>query len=333
MGGVASASASATEVANANITQQYSGTCKISCNNTMTDANITLINDAIGGDVRLTQSCSVNGQCMFNTSQSAITDIALKANTAASGALSGLGITFSDTMSYQEINTNIQQYVNHTCSVSSSNDMNNINIFAANSEIGGGVIIDQTGNVKGGCSLNAMMGATSKATAIADTCSAAGKSAKKKSCGGKGGSIGTFVLYGIVGLVVFVVIMMMVKFARGNPTPLCTDKTPPGVACKPKCSPSLPPGMDCAPECIPGMAAGTCIPPSRTPGGTPGGMSGVDRQQRLAYLGLEEPPLVKSPPMTGDFDYAPKYQDTGNASDQYMYPLPSNYDYENLPDN
>ena len=56
--------------------------------------------------------------------------------------------------------------------------MNNISIFAANSYIGGGISIGQNASAGGECSLSSLMGATAKATEIADNCAAAGKSAK-----------------------------------------------------------------------------------------------------------------------------------------------------------
>jgi cell division septation protein DedD len=77
------------------------------------------------------------------------------------------------------------------------------------------------------------MSATAQATAMADNCAASGKSAKKKSCSGKGGGLGSLILYGIIGIVLFTGVMMVIKYMKGD-LPDCTDdliakKTP----CKP----------------------------------------------------------------------------------------------------
>lgn len=220
---------SATQIANANITQQYSGTCKISCNNSINNASIQTINSHIDGDIRVTQTCAVNGQCVMNSTAGALADVAFKATNAVISA-PWFGTEKSE--SYQDINENIQQYVNQKCEVSSSNEMNNISIFAANSYIGGGISIGQNATVGGDCSLSSLMSATAKATEIADNCSSAGKAAKKKACSGKGGGIGSILLYGIIAVVLFVAVMMVVKYMKGGALPDCTDEL---VAAKKPC--------------------------------------------------------------------------------------------------
>lgn len=225
MGGFWSSDTStSTQVANTDITQQYSGTCQISCNNQIDSAKITLINDNIGGDVKVTQTCSVNGQCLMNSSVSALADTTFKAANAASSALQWLPHS-STTMSYQEINENIQQYVNQKCKITSSNEIGNAEIYAVNTYVAGGIAIDQNATAGGSCSLSSLMGATAKATGIADNCAASGKAAKKKSCGGKGkgGGLGTFILYAIIAMVLFTGVMMVIKYMRGTELPDCTE--------------------------------------------------------------------------------------------------------------
>lgn len=229
MGGAISSS---TQIANANITQQYSGTCKISCNNSINNASIQTINSHIDGDIRVTQTCAVNGQCVMNSTAAALIDVAFKAANAAAASIGTWPGQESKTLSYQAINENIQQYVNQKCDISSSNEMNNISIFAANSYIGGGISIGQNASAGGECSLSSLMGATTKATEIADNCAAAGKSAKKKGCSGKSGGIGSILLYGIIAVVLFVAVMMVVKYMRGGALPDCTDEL---IAAKKPC--------------------------------------------------------------------------------------------------
>lgn len=217
--------------ANANLSNQYAGTCNISCNNTIDNATLTLINSQVGGDVGITQSCSVNGQCMFNTSQNATADVMFKATNSsnAKNAATVLPATNRDkakTAAYQTINEMISNSVSQACNISSANSMDDVSIFAVNSEIGGNLVIGQVGNVTGGCALQSMMSATALASGTANDCSSSGKKTPKKSCGGKGGtSIGKYLLYGVIGIVIFIVIMIVYRMIRGSATPA----TPPVV--------------------------------------------------------------------------------------------------------
>ena len=217
--------ADSTQTANANLTQQYSGSCNIQCNNEMNNVSVDIVNSQIGGDVEVTQVCSVNGQCMFNTSQNAVVDVMFKAanSTTAGNAgswLAGLyNKDFSSSKSYQEINENIQQTIDQTCNITSTNSMNNVSIYAANSQIGGNVVIDQQNNAQGGCTLQTSMSATAMATGTADNCALTGKKAKK-SCGGKGGAgIVTYILYIGGAFLLFMVAMMVIRAISNRTTP------------------------------------------------------------------------------------------------------------------
>lgn len=210
-----------TQVANANISNQYAGSCDITCNNTMDNVSIALINSQVGGDVDVTQSCSVNGQCMFDTTQNATTDVIFKAaNSAnAASAIGTLSRDYSYNKSYQEINQNVQNSISQECNLQSSNDMDNVTIFAANSQIGGSVVVDQSGNVTGGCTLQAAMTANALASGTANNCAAAGKKAIK-ACSGKGGfSIMQLLLYVAAAIVIFIVVMIVMRLIRGPAKP------------------------------------------------------------------------------------------------------------------
>ena len=284
MGG---ASSSSTQIANANITQQYSGTCKITCNNSINNADIQLVNSN-AGDIRVSQTCKVNGQCLMNSSAGALADVVFKAVNSAASSFNPSG--GSSTNSYQEINENIQQYVNQKCEVSSSNSMNNISIFASGSYIPGGITIEQEGTAVGGCALSNVMSATAKATGISDNCAAAGKSAKKKGCSGKSGGIGTLILYGIVAAVLFVGVMMIVKYMRGMPD--CTDAL---IAAKTPCKPLA--------DCTEALVA------AKTPCKTPKPATPVTSSPSAALRAAAAQPL----PATGD---ASPSQDAINSAVQ-----------------
>lgn len=205
-----SSSATSSQIANANIMQKYSGQCNITCNNKLSGVDIALINSSSGG-INVTQSCSVNGQCVMNNQQNALSDVIFKAsNSAAAGDIVGvLGADFSTVGSYQDINQNINQSVSQKCNISSINDMKNISIFAENSNIGGAIDISQTGENTGGCVLKNIMSATEKASGEVNNCSSSGKKATK-ACGGKGNFswLDILMIIGVCILIFFTVVVI-----------------------------------------------------------------------------------------------------------------------------
>ena len=212
------ASAYSSQEASATITQQYAGTCSVDCSNSISGVQIDVIDSIIGGGINLTQACSVDANCLYQTNQSSLTDVLFKAANSASAA-GGLlpGLAGSNTASYQNINENILQSVTQQCGLTSSNDISNVDVYAQSSTIGGGINITQAGSATGSCTFDTIMNATELATATADNCSAAGKMAKK-SCGGKGGGIGSILLYGGIAIAAFVGIMLLYKaFAKKAP--------------------------------------------------------------------------------------------------------------------
>lgn len=224
--------------ASANITQQYSGTCQVSCVNTIDNTNIDIINSTIGGDVDITQTCSANGQCLFNNTMDATSDIMFKAanssNAMNAGSwLSGLFNTdISENESIQNIQENITQAIDQECKVTSTNQMNNVDIFAANSYIGGNIAIGQYGSANGNCQLDSTMTASDYATGTIDNCATSGKKVKKKCGAGKGGiGITQIIIYLIVAVIVFVVIIVVSKiFGYSTPStssPLSKTIVPP----------------------------------------------------------------------------------------------------------
>lgn len=223
--GWSSAESTSTQVANSNITQQFSGTCKITCQNRMKNISAQIFNSSVQGGINVTQSCVVNGQCIIGNNSTAVSDVLFKAANSATASLAfgTLGGTSSKNSTYQEINQNVQEYSTENCEVSSVNSMSNVDIYAASSQIGGGINIGQSGNTNGNCALSNVMNATTQATGLSDNCAASGKASKKKACSGKGGGLGSILLFGIIGVILFVVIMMVVRYLKGN-APLDCEK-------------------------------------------------------------------------------------------------------------
>ena len=229
-----------TQIANANLAQQYGGSCSIKCDNELSSGSIAIINSNVQGNVDITQSCSANGQCMITSSQNAASDVFFKAaNSAAAGNAAGIfpsnNIDIAINKAYQDINQTITQTVNEKCDVSVNNNMSNVDIYAQNSNIGGSLVIGQNGVTNGNCNLSNQMQATALATGTIDNCAITGK--KAKTCGGKGsGSILTYILYAVGIIVAFVVIMFVIRFIRGSGTkPGVT--TGPSVTAAPAASP------------------------------------------------------------------------------------------------
>lgn len=242
---------SSEQIGNQNESSVFIGSCDVSCDNTMNDAGINTINSS-AGDITISQVCSANGQCIFNNSMASSADLMFKAANSAQSDLMSQPLGTNSAMSYQEINQNIQEYSSQKCKVNSTNDMNNVFIYTVGSQVGNETI-GQNGQTVGSCVLNNMMTENATATGISDNCAASGKSAKKKTCKGKGGGIGTYILYFIVGMIGFTIVMMIIKFLRGNTLPPCTKDTPQGTACKPvpklaPCTKDTPVGTACDPN-------------------------------------------------------------------------------------
>jgi hypothetical protein len=206
-----SASSSSYQYADAQIAQSYQGTCDINCENSMNNVDITFINSNVGNNVNVTQSCAVNGQCLFNNTMDSTADVIFKASNSANAAAAILQLPSFDsssTFSLQSIQENINESTSQTCDVSSINQMNNLNFFAANTDISGSVNIGQSGVTNGNCQLNDSMRASAYASGTIDNCAAAGKAAKGKCSLGKGSSSITYFL--IILLIIVVAIVLII---------------------------------------------------------------------------------------------------------------------------
>jgi hypothetical protein len=210
MGGSLSVSSSDQE-ASALISQQFAGSCDITCTNVASGINIDIINSVVGGDVNLTQSCSVNANCMISGSSDATSDIMFKAANSTnaknaanlfSGDLFNLDTGISQ--SRQNIKQSILQSTTETCKLASLNQLNDITILAANSNIGGSINIGQTGSTAGQCNLKNNLSAAAMASAMATNTATSGKDKKGSKKGGSAVLIGIFVVIGLV-IIVYVI--------------------------------------------------------------------------------------------------------------------------------
>lgn len=229
MGGSSSKNKSE-QKAKVGITQQFAGTCDVTCQNSLSNVTVDIIDSTIGGSVVLDQTCSTNANCLIGSTMNATADVVYKAtNTSnAKNSFSGWSLdpfnfdTASNT-SRQNIKEKIEQNSTEKCNVSSYNQMNDVTIFAANSTIGGNLEIDQSGSTQGKCQLENTMSAAAYATGTAQNLATSGKDKKGQKFGDKSGKF-QIITYVIIAVVVCVIAVVIGKMVSGGSTKRATRK-------------------------------------------------------------------------------------------------------------
>lgn len=230
--GSSSSKTSSEQSAQVYLTQQFSGTCDVTCQNALNNVTVDLINTTLGGSLVLSQSCSTNASCLIGSSMDATSDVIFKATNSsnAKNAWSGWSLNpfnfdSTETDSRQNIKESINQSTSETCNISSYNQMDNITIFAANSTIGGNIEISQKGSTQGQCQLNNSQTAAAYATGQAQNRAMSGKDKKgqKKGKGDKSGK-GAIFSYLIIGVVVIVLVSIVGKIVAGHSKKSDTSK-------------------------------------------------------------------------------------------------------------
>ena len=212
--------------AQAYLAQAFSGSCDITCNNIASDVNIDIINSIIGGSINLTQSCSVNADCVISGSSDATSDIVFKATNSsnaknAANIFSGDVFNFDQASSYsrQDIKQKIVQSTSEKCKMASLNQLSDLTILAANSAIGGSINVGQTGSTSGQCQLSNNLSAAASASAMASNTAQSGKDKKGSKLGGSGTII---VIVGVIALL-FVVYIVMKMYTGGRDKKIASD--------------------------------------------------------------------------------------------------------------
>jgi hypothetical protein len=189
------------------LTQQYSGTCNISCQNIASDIDIDIIGSTVKGDIALTQTCATNASCTIDSMSDALADVYFKArNTTnasnASNIFTGSIFNFDEahSSSKQDIRQAINQSTNQSCDISNYNELSDVSIFALNSTIGGSIAIDQSSNLNADCKLSNTMKAAAYATGLAENEAQSGKDKK----GSKFNLAGYIILIVAIVVVVFI---------------------------------------------------------------------------------------------------------------------------------
>lgn len=205
MGGIFSSSQSRSTVdAQGDITQQFSGSCDISCTNAINNATINIENSFFS-DFDITESCNINANCNIDSNATALSDILAKAQSQAdlSGNIPLWNALVSEakTDSSIDIKQKIMQSTQEKCHMTSANEINNLTLNANNANMSK-ISVNQVGNLNGGCTLSNLLEASAKATGLADSTSRNGKQ-KKGQKGKKLSSIGVIIFFIVVVIVVF----------------------------------------------------------------------------------------------------------------------------------
>jgi hypothetical protein len=215
MGGIfSSAQARSTVDAQGDITQQFSGSCDISCSNSINNATINLEN-AWFSEFDITQSCNINADCNIDSNATAVSDVLAKASSQAD--LSGniplwnALVSQSKTDSSIDIKQKIMQNTQEKCHFNSANEINNLTLNANNANMSK-ISVNQVGNVSGGCTLSNLLEASAKATGLADSTARNGKQ-KKGPKGKKTSSIGLIIFF----IIVVVLVFFLFKYVINSP--------------------------------------------------------------------------------------------------------------------
>lgn len=203
--------------------QSYNGSCNISCTNVNNNTTIDINNTTINGGITVEQVCSVDANCAISSTMDISASIFFSAkNSAGASSATGLLLGYapnadiSNIGSYQEMRQLLSQSVMEECNVSTTNEMNNLTIFANNSVINGGIMVDQTGNITGGCALSNSMQMAATATGQVTNSAQSGKKAKPSL---------TWIIYAVVGIGVAIAVFTVVGMFSGKPTGKKDDKS------------------------------------------------------------------------------------------------------------
>jgi hypothetical protein len=233
MGGIFSsyvAQSSNTQIASANINQNFVDDCKITCGNIQSGDRVNINNSFFLGDIDLLQQCSVNGQCYSTNNMDATADVMFKANLTSSAQgpvlqLCDVCSEIATTASLQDIQETINENTISQCDISTLNQMKDVDVYVNNSTILGSLVIGQTGSATGGCTFNNSMNAAAYATGSVSLKSTTGKDKKQS-------SLGTGILYYVgIGLGIIILLVFAYYIAKlllqhyGNSDSKPTTKT------------------------------------------------------------------------------------------------------------
>lgn len=221
--GLSVSTASSTQEAVQNISQNFQGMCSFNCTNDITDVSVVINGSQFKGNIDFDQACAVDGQCQISSTMDAVASIFFSASNSAGASdaaplLPWPNADISNTSSYQSMRQSISQSNNEQCNLSSTNNMSNVLVFINNSAFAGDITFSQTGGTSGSCALQNTMDAAANATGEATDNAQSGK--KAKSMSGILESVGVLVAV----IIILIIIVTIFKMLMGKKSPKTTNE-------------------------------------------------------------------------------------------------------------
>src|SRR3989338_5516639 len=145
---ISKSTSTSVQTADVDISQQFAGTCNMSCSQIMSGAKVDIKDSTVNGGINFTQTCSVDANCIINSSMDAASDVLFKTGleSNAKSGNSGIGLlkgfslfdyTNSTSTARQAIKQSLSQANNQECNVSSDQQITDVSVSVENSTIGG----------------------------------------------------------------------------------------------------------------------------------------------------------------------------------------------------
>lgn len=215
--------------------QSSQSSCTATCSATSTVNTIIISGTTIGGDLDLSLKCEANALCtQQNSLDSSVTNF-LKNATQQEATTSGfparlLDANINTSALKNRTSTALSQFINSSCSATSTTLFSNNLVYVTNSQIGGDVRLSQEGSATANCAqLNA-----AKLAVTNDLSNTAKQSATSSGLfGGLGGIVGLLIVVGIVIAGIYIYNKNKKPSAKRAAASSTAPKPPPKPAAKP----------------------------------------------------------------------------------------------------
>lgn len=218
---ISKSTSTSVQTADVDISQQFAGTCNMSCSQIMSGVDVKIKDSDVQGGINFTQTCSVDANCIINSSMDAASDVLFKTGleSNAKSGNSGIGLlkgfslfdyTSATSTARQAIKQSLSQANNQECNVSSDQQITDVSVSVENSTIGGGINFNQSSSVQAKCALSNSMSAAAQAAGFATvkSQSGGGKIENKKASKFSGKS---FLFYFGIFAAIIIIIMIVSK--------------------------------------------------------------------------------------------------------------------------
>ena len=214
--------------ANSEVAQKFTGICDIQCVSVTTNVSLIIVDSNIEGGITINNECSLDATCAINSSMSATNEANLEffgqqqgQNLAEVGTFTytAIGVTANSVYNEQKMNLVTTQSVYQECDLGASASLSDINIYAQNSSITGGISIANSASNSGACTLEAALTADNVASGLVQT-KQTGQTTKagKKGDGKNKGALWTWI-GAIAGVLILAYIIIAVVKSSKTPPP------------------------------------------------------------------------------------------------------------------